>query len=193
MARKRGEYQRRMERKTKISIVCGLLLFVFTIIYSIFGIISSAYWIQQIDEGTFKEFSGPYSYEVRKVISRRSRYNYKFTLGNGDTFTISSENTHYSERLDENTVIHVQYLQVLFRDKYTYISVATPDGSITIGSLEDSRKSNVSLIWGASIVIAICSLLSVFLLMQLFEKQIKQFLRWRKKKRKKREQIEASK
>ena len=193
MARKRGEYQRRMERKTKISTVCGLLLFVFTIIFSVFGIISSAYWIQHIDDGTFKEYTGPYSYELRKGISRRSRYNYKITLGNGDTFTISSRNARYSEGLDDNTVIHVQYLQVLFRDKYTYISVATPDGSSTIGSLEDSRKSNVSLIWGASIVIVICSLLSASLLVLLFEKQIKQFQRWRKKKRKKRKQIVASK
>ena len=92
MARKRGEYQRQIERKTKISTVCGLLLFVFTIIYLYFGIISAAYRIQQIDDGTFKEFTGPYSYELREGISRRSRYNYKLTLGNGDTFTISSRN-----------------------------------------------------------------------------------------------------
>ena len=193
MARKRGEYQRQIERKTKISTVCGLLLFVFTIIYLYFGIISAAYRIQQIDDGTFKEFTGPYSYELREGISRRSRYNYKLTLGNGDTFTISSRNARYSEELNNNTVIHVQYLQEMFRDKYRYISVTTPDGAITIGSLESSRKTNVSLIWGASIGIVICSLFSVFCLILLFKKQIRQFQRWCKKRRNKRKQIEASK
>ena len=148
MARKRGEHQRQIERKIKISAVCSLLLFVFIIIISVLGIIRSAYWIQQIDDGTFKEFTGSFSYELREGISRRSRYNYKLTLGNGDTFTISSRNARYSKELDDNTVIHVQYLRELFRDKYTYISVTTPDGAIAIGSLESSRKSNVSLIWG---------------------------------------------
>ena len=195
MARKRGEYQRRMERKTRISTVCGLILFGFMIIFSIFGILSCATEIQHIDDGTFKEYTGPYSYEYRKGITRRNRRvnYYTFTLGNGDTFSISSRNSRYNEMLDENPVIHVQYVQDLFGDEYACLSVATPDGSFTIRSLENSRESRVEIIWFLSVMIAACSTVSALLVILSCEQQIRRFKRWRKKRRKMQAQIDASK
>ena len=184
-----------MERKTRISTVCGLLLFGFMIIFSVFGIIICAAEIQHIDDGTFKEYTGPYSYEYRKGITRRGRRHnyYTFTLGNGDTFSISSRNTRYNEMLDENPVIHVQYLQELFSDEYACLSVTTPDGSIIIGSLENSRGSRVEIIWFLSVMIAVCSFVSALLIILSCEQQIRRFKRWRKKRRKMRAQIDASK
>ena len=195
MARKRGEYQKRQERKIRNGKICALMLFVVVILICISGIVDSKYTIQQIDNGALTEYTGRYSYEYRnesRIFSRgRSSY-YRITLDNGITFTLSA-GRQYCEILDANPVIHVQYFQERFRNVYSAVSVTTGDGTVTFKSLESSRKSSVSLIMALPVVIVICSLFCVFFLMLLFEKQIKQFLRWRKKKRNKCIQIEASK
>ena len=195
MARKRGEYQKRQERKIRNGKICALMLFVVVILICISGIVDSKYTIQQIDNGALTEYTGRYSYEYRnerRIFSRgRSSY-YRITLDNGITFTLLA-GRQYCEILDANPVIHVQYFQERFRNVYSAVSVTTDDGAVTLKSLESSRKSSVSITRALPVVIVVCSLFCVFFLMLLFEKQIKQFQRWRKKKRKKREQIEASK
>ena len=191
MARKRGEYQKRQERKMRIGIICVLMLLAVSILLGIYGIVESKYTIQQIDNGTLMEYTGKYSYEYvnhRNIFSRgRSRY-YKLTLDNGVVFNLSA-GSRYSEIFDENPVIHVQYYKDRFRDVYSAVSVTSADGATTLKSLEGSRKFSVSLIRNLSIAIVILSLFCVFFLMQLFEKQVKQFLRWRKRRRKMREQM----
>jgi hypothetical protein len=86
--------------------------------------------------------------------------------------------------LDENPVIHVQYVQDLFGDEYACLSVATPDGSFTIRSLENSRESRVEIIWFLSVMIAACSTVYALLVILSCEQQIRRFKRWRKKKKK---------
>ena len=189
MARKRGEYQKRQERKIRNGKICALMLFVVVILICISGIVESKYTIQQIDNGALTEYSGRYSYEYRnepKIFSRgRSSY-YRFTLDNDVAFTLSA-GRQYCEILDANPVIYVQYIQEPFTDKYIAVSVTTADGTVTLRSLESCRKSNVSLIRALPVVIVICSLFCVFFLMLLFDKQIKRFRSWHRKRRKIRE------
>ena len=176
-------------------IVCGLLLFVVTILLCIYGIVDSKYTIQQIDNGALMEYTGRYSYEYRnerRIFSHGRHSYYRITLDNGVTF-ILSKGSRYCEILDENPVIHVQYFQEPFRNLYTAVSVTAADGDVTIKSLENSKKSSVSLILSLSILIVIFALFSLFFLMLLLEKQIKRFLKIRKKRRKMRKQIEESK
>ena len=195
MARKRGEYQKRKERKIRNGMIYALVLFVVFILIFVYGIVDSKYTIQQIDNGALMEYTGRYSYEYRnerRIFSHGRDSYYRITLDNGVTF-ILSEGSRYCEILDENPVIYVQYFQDPFRNLYDAVSVASADGTVTMKSLESYRKSNVSIIRTLPIVIVICSLFCVFFLMLLFEKQIKRFLRWRKKRRKMRKQIDASK
>lgn len=183
MAQKRGEYQRRKERKMRTGIVCGLLLFLCAILLCVYGIVDSTYTIRQIDNGTFQEYTGKYSYEYvsgARLFSRgRSRY-YRLTLDNGVVITYSA-GSRYKEIFDENPVIHVKYFQEPFLNQYSAVSIATADGSVILESLESSRQFSVSIIRALPIVILFFSLLSVFFLMLLFEKQIKHFLRKHKK------------
>ena len=195
MARKRGEYQKRQERKMRNRLVFGLMLLVVTILFCVYGIIESRYTIRQIDDNTLTEYTGKYSYEYvnrRRIFARGSHSYYKITLDNGVAFTLSA-GRGYSENFDNNPVIHVQYFQEPFRNLYTAVSVTAADGDVTIKSLENSKKSSVSLILSLSILIVIFALFSVFFLMLLFEKQIKRFLKIRKKRRKMRKQIKTSK
>ena len=195
MARKRGEYQKRKERKIRNGMIYALVLFVVFIVIFVYGIVDSKYTIQQIDNGALMEYTGRYSYEYRnerRIFSHGRDSYYRITLDNGVTF-ILSEGSRYCEILDENPVIYVQYFQDPFRNLYHAVSVASADGTVTMKSLESCRKSNVSIIRTLPIVIVICSLFCVFFLMLLFDKQINRFLRWHKKRRKIRKQIDASK
>lgn len=183
MARKRGEYQRRQERKMTTGTVCALFLFLCVILLCIYGIVDSTYTIRQIDNGTFQEYTGKYSYEYvsrGRLFSRgRSRY-YRLTLDNGVEVTYSA-GSRYKEIFDENPVIHVKYFQEPFFNQYSAVSIATADGSVILKSLESSRQFSVSIIRAMPFVITFFSLLSVFFLMLLFKKQIIRFLRKRKK------------
>ena len=73
MARKRGEYQKRQERKMRNGLVFGLMLLVVTILFCVYGIIENRYTIRQIDDNTLTEYTGKYSYEYvnrRRIFAR---------------------------------------------------------------------------------------------------------------------------
>lgn len=187
MARKRGEYQKRLERKMKIGTVCGLLLFCFVILVSVYGIVEMSNEIQGIDNCAYKEYTGSYSYEYRsgRRIFTHGRYSYyKFKLDNGIAFSID-RGSRYCEILDETPEIHVKFLQECLTDRYVAIYVASADGSQIIMSVENTRKSCVTIVWFLSITIVVCSFLSMVFVTLGWEQQIKRFRKKRKKMRKK--------
>ena len=193
MARKRREYQKRLERKAKIARVLGILLFVFAILISVFGIISNAITLQHINDGSLKEYTGSYSYEYKQGYNRGRHSSYRFTLGNGDVITIFARNVRYHDVLDEHSALTVQYDRIPFGKTYRAVSITTPDGEVTIRSLDSSRKSCVAIICFLAIMILLCTP-ALFAFIVIIPGGWKQRSKKRRKKRSKmRELIDASK
>lgn len=158
MARKRGEYQRRKERENKCATIFAVFMWVLLAFTLTWLIVECAVTINQINENSLNEYTGPYTYEVRRGSRNGSGY-YLFTLDNGDILTIEKYSCENPEILDECETLAFKYSDIpelnLFRKSYTAVAIETIGGEKEVRNIEKSYRECVA-------VVCLCSLLLVF-------------------------------
>ena len=199
MARKRGEYQRRKERQNKLSnIICvlGILLVMLVFLYPL---IQESVNVYDIDHDSLNTYTGSFEYRINTGFSGRPRSTtHVFTLDNGDVLLVLGRFLENEETLNENNELRFQYSTMysnLLYGCYSAVSITTTDGEATILDIDRSRRDSVFGIWACSIMIVLClGLLVGLLVMSYYAGDWKRrYEKWRKKRRKIREQIDASK
>lgn len=195
MARKRGKYQRRIERKNILAKIFGALVLLFIPIACVSWIISQTITLNHIQNDSIKEYTGTYTYEFVKRTGRFGDSYYVFTLGNGDVVTILKGECRNGDVLDSNPELTIQYDRFPFRDGYGILSIATSDGEVVIRSLTRTRNwcvINVCFLLVVGLISIAVLGFSIFAEYRLYDVK-KRFQRWRKKRRKIREQIDTLK
>ena len=195
MARKKGEYQRQKERQYKIAKIVGVLVLLLIPAFCVSGIVSQMITLKHIHNDSIKEYTGTYTYEFVKRTGGFGNSYYVFTLGNGDVVTILKGECRNEDVLDSNPELKIQYDIIPFTDAYGILSIATFDGEVVIRSLTRTRNWCVIIVCFLLVVglIDIAVLIfSIFCGIHIYDVK-KRFQRWRKKRRKMRAQIDASK
>lgn len=199
MARKRGEYQRRKERQNKISnILCVLTILLFILLF-LYPLIQESVNVYDIDHDSLNTYTGSFEYRINTgFLGRHRSTTYVFTLDNGDVLLVLGRFLENEESLNENKELRFQYSTMYSNPlygRYSAVSITTTDGEATILDIDRSRRDSVFGIWLFSIMILLClGLLVALLVMSYYAGDWKRrYEKWRKKRRKMREQIEASK
>lgn len=149
MPRKYGEYQKRKERKTKITnVLCILILIVVTSII-LYGIVQNAVNIRDVDYNSLNQYTGTYVYELKARIGKGPSH-YRFTLDNGDVVLTIASQVQNDQLLDDQDKLTVQYTTMYtnpLHRQYSAVSIASADGAVEFLDLETSRRESVSMIW----------------------------------------------
>lgn len=164
VARKRGEYQRQKEREDKINTFLGIFGLLFLILALTYGIVSNSIKLHRINHNTLQEYTGSYSYQIRKSYGKHQKTFYVFTLENGDVVTIRQSFCENQEVIASGRDLTIEYVPVLFYDGYTAVSIATSDGETDILGIEKTYRQCISGIWVFSILLFLFLGLSGFLL-----------------------------
>lgn len=196
MTRKRGEYQRRKERRNKISNVLCILFFLFGAALMLYGLVQASVNVRDIDHGTLNSYTGEYEYRLTVGSGRHRSSTYIFTLGNGDVVLASKREVDHQEQLDENDVLTFQYTTMFSNPlygRYSAVFITSADGEIEFVNADQSRRESVSAIWISSIFSLLSLSIIVFLLVVIYntDNWKKRYQNWRKKRNKKTERIDT--
>ncbi len=168
MSRKRKEFQRRQERKEKIQEFFGIVGILFLFFMFVWFIVNDVITMQQIRQNSLEEYTGSYSYEIRRTYGKNHHYYYLFSLDNGDDLLLAKGRLDNDQILNENPILTFQYTKAsrerLFSDVYPTLSIETSDGNVTLIHLEDSHSFCVRRVWICSIILSVMLLLFVGLL-----------------------------
>lgn len=97
---KKGSYQRKQERKNRITAVLGILFLTFVLFISGAEFIRHWIVIATWDTGGILEYQGEYTLKVQERMSgHSSRYHYTFIMDNGDKLTVGSRYLQNADRL----------------------------------------------------------------------------------------------
>ena len=196
--RKRGEYQKRKERQQKISEILSSLMFLVLTVILLYGLIQSAVNVYDIDHHSLNTYTGPYQYELRVGHGRHHRYNYYFTLDNGDNLVIGRRWIENEDMLANCEELTFQYTTMYANPLYgTYspASITTVDGKTVVMDIDKSRSESVGYIWIWSVLLVLwLGLLFGYLVMSYYVGDWKKrYLKWRKIRTKKAKQTEIQK
>lgn len=187
MAREKGEYQKRKERQNKIkSVLCVFFFVVFIPLILVYGIVENAFAIQQINDHTLTEYTGSYTYHVKKRYGKHAKTYYEFTLDNGDVVTIRAKYCQNREILGDSRELTIMYHPILtingFSNTFTAVSITTPDGEVVIRDLDKTYSLRVANIWIISISLVLSISIAIFILVILFYlgDWKKRIIKWRK-------------
>ena len=195
MARKRGEYQRRKERQNKLSNYICVLGILLVILFFLYSLIQESVNVYDIDHDSLNTYTGSFEYTTRRTTRHTIHV---FTLDNGDELRFSGRFIENKKMLNESKELCFQYSRMysnLLYRSYSAISITSTDEEATIVDIDSSRRDSVTGIWIFSIMVLLCGglLITLFVMSYYAGDWKKRYEKWRKKRSKMREQIEASK
>lgn len=169
---KPGEYQRRKERRQRITDLIVGVLMAAIVLFLIYNIIQSAVNVYDIDNGTLNTYSGGYTYEIRHGTRNIS---YVFSLDNGDKITALPELTQNEDVWELHSELVFQYstMPATFFGVYSAVSITSQDGETVFLSGKDSRSEDVGSIWVFSVllVLVVSVLILPLVLLRVFAKK----------------------
>ncbi len=159
MARKRGEYQKRQERQDRIKNVLAIVFILFVGFIFAWMIANDSNAIRHIRQNSLDEYTGSYSYELKRTYGKHTQYYYLFTLDNGDVISIPKSKFENEKILEDLQPLTFQYTKdfrrTLFSPVYVALSIETAESQLTLVSLESSYSGCVHSIWMGAIILFI--------------------------------------
>lgn len=155
--KKRGAYQKAKERSNKLrDLLAGFLAVLVTLIF-VWGITEAAVTVSNIDNDTCRSYSGEYSYRLVTKYGKYRSTTYRFTLGNGDELVADYARVTDKEGMERLDTLRFQYSSFprLLSGHYRVIAISSTDGSTDFVSLQETRATCVSQIWGLSVILAV--------------------------------------
>ena len=124
-----------------------MLFMIMIPIILVYGIVESSYTIRQINDNTLTEFTGSYSYQIKRTrFSKHRKTYYVFTLDNGDVVSIRRKYLQNTDLLDTYHELTIKYYRIMaidgFSDSFSAVSITTPDGTVEILNID---KKTISL------------------------------------------------
>ena len=176
--KKRGVYQKAKERNNKLRDIFSTFAVVLVTVIFIWGITESAVAVSNIDNNTYREYSGDHTCQVAVKYGKYRSVTYRFTLENGDKLVADYSSVADKEELEQVDSLHFVYstFPQTITGYYRAIAISSADGSVDFVSLQDTRGVCVSQIWTLSI------LLGVWLLLWIGVIVISFLLRYKRKK-----------
>ena len=190
MARKRGAYQKRIERQNKRRLILALFVWLLLAFLIIWMIIEAAFMLKDINTGTLKEYTGSYSHSIRKTYGRRHAVDWhSFALDNGDVVIIQTYLCDHEDVLNDNPELIIMYSAIphrFFPISYAAASITTSDGEIVILDVEQSKEECIGEIRSLSVVLVIWFFLLALALVMLLctDNWIKRYQKRRKQRKK---------
>ena len=144
MAKTKGSYQRKLERKSQFSAVFSVAFFLIAVLLFSYLAIQSAVNVSDIDHDRLNTYAGSCDYRVQ--IHRRGA-TYVFTLGNGHEGHVGRSDVQNTEYLDSHDQLVVRYTTMYsnpLHRMYGAVSITSMDGSIEFVSMEESRRQSIT-------------------------------------------------
>lgn len=163
MAKNRGEYQKKKERKEKFSAIVSVSFFLVAILLFSYLAVHSVVNVRDIDRNRLNSYAGEYEYRVRE---HRRGATYIFTLGNGHEVHVSMSDVRNADQLREHKHLIVRYSTTYSNPLYRFygaVSITSADGTVEFVNWKDARRQSVVSGWLAS-AFAFISLLFEMLL-----------------------------
>ena len=165
MAKNRGEYQKKKERKEKFSAIVSISFFLVAIWLFSYLAVHSVVNVQDIDHNRLNTYAGEYEYRVK--VHRRGA-TYIFTLGNGDEIHVSRSDVRNVDQLREHQHLVVRYSTTYSNPLYRFygaVSITSVDGTVEFVNSEDARRQSVVSGWLASAFAFIILLFEMLLIL----------------------------
>lgn len=170
MAKNRGEYQKKKERKEKFSAIVSISFFLVALLLFSYLAVHSVVNVQDIDHNRLNTYAG--EYECRVKEHRRGKVTtYIFSLGNGDEVRFSMSDVRNADHLHEHEHLIVQYSTMYFNPLYRFygaVSITSVDGTVEFVNPEDARRQSVVSGWLSSVFALVCLLFELLLIVISF-------------------------
>lgn len=151
MAGKKGQYQKKKVRQEQVRNVFSTITLLFLGFILVWSIVNNSIAIRQIRRNTLKEYTGTYSYELKRTYGKHRHYYYLITLDNGDVVSVPKSRLENTQIFDENPSLTFQYSdqvrRVLFSSAYSVLSMESVDSHMTLVDIETTLRGCVSSIW----------------------------------------------
>lgn len=167
MAKIRGEYQKKKERKEKFSAILSISFFLVAILLFSYLAVHSVVNVQDIDRNRLNSYAGEYEYRV-KEHRRGTGATYIFVLGNGDEVHVSMSDVLNADQLREHKHLAVRYSTMYSNPLYRFygaVSITSVDGRVEFVNWQDARRQSVVSGWLAFAFTFICLLFELLLIM----------------------------
>ena len=181
MAKTKGSYQRKLERKSQFSAVFSVAFFLIGLFLFSYLAIQSAVNVSDIDHDRLNTYAGSCAYRV--IIHRRGA-TYVFTLGNGHEVHVGRSDVQNTEYLDSHDQLVVRYTTMYsnpLHRMYGAVSITSMDGSVEFVSMEESRRQSAAYAWISSILTLVYAAVTSLLIVIAYGRKWKNWYRKHRK------------
>ena len=183
MAKNKGEYQKKKERKEKFSAIVSISFFLVGILLFSYLAVHSVVNVQDIDRNRLNSYVGDYEYRV-KEHRRGTGATYIFTLSNGHEVHVSMRDVRNADQIKEHKHLILRYSTTYSNPLYRFygaVSITSMDGTVEFVNSQDARRQSVASGWLASIFALICLLFEALLIVICYGPKWKAWYRRRRK------------